>query len=451
MAARRWPAWPLGRIRPPCVPLAESPASILIRTHNTRRSFHSTPPHPAVRRPVPASRLPRVKVQQPQGLAELSEVPDESGIEQLQADLDELGGAIYSSAKAAGILGDITYERFMYLAKRLIYEARSGPPTKHAALRVSKDLDTVWYVSMTLGILVEEISDWAFVATTQAGAREPIILGVSNTLKQITIPPRTAMFNRVEELAIEEQDPRAMVVHAKVLSQRGQYMEALDLLEEVMPRIYPTKIQPPMGEDITLKGRIEPPWKLYAWLKEKVGDRKATDETLKMAALEYQDPEALLTYAHIMKQEGNMEMYEECLNKAATAGNPEACRKLANFYYLNYHGRFPLPGEGEGEEGKSNQSFLHRKISALFGQSRTRDDYRKLALEWYELAFNHGSRKAALILSMLLREDGHSEVGKQYLEVAESERKFLPFVKRLKENWDSKEFDVKIPMQLLDT
>lgn len=315
---------------------------------------------------------------------------------------------------------------------------------------ISIDLDSVWYVAMTLGTLVGEVSDWAFVATTQAGAREPIILGVSNTLKKMSIPPRTAMFNRVEELAIKDQDPRAMVVHAKVLSQRGQYKEALALLEKVMPRIYPTKIQPPMGEDITLKGRIEPPWKLYAWLKEKVGDRKATDETLKMAALEYQDPEALVTYAQIMQLEGKMEMYEECLNKAATAGDPEACRKLANFYYLTYHGRFPLPDEGEGE-GKKNQGFLHRRISALFGQSRTREDYRKLAIDWYELAFNHGSRKAALILSMLLREDGHSEVGKQYLEVAETERKFLPFVKRLKENWDSKEFDVKIPMQLLDT
>lgn len=81
-----------------------------------------------------------MKVQQPQGLIGFSEVPEESGIEHLQADLDQIGGAIYSSAKTAGILGDISYENFMYLAKRLIHEARSGPPDKYAALRISRGM-----------------------------------------------------------------------------------------------------------------------------------------------------------------------------------------------------------------------------------------------------------------------------------------------------------------------
>lgn len=398
------------------------------------------------------------QVRQPDGPSWASGV-DSDATYLLLEELDRIGGLIYYSARAAGILSEIRYESFVYLAKRLVKESRKGPPSSYAAMRISRDVDTVFWVGMVLGPLIPDVADWAFVATTLAGAREPVIFRASKVLKEVRIPARDDLFNRIEELAIHEEDPRAIVLHAKVLGQREQYQEALAVLETVMPLIYPTKMRPPVREDITMGDTIDPPWKVYAWLKEKLGDQKATDQALKMAALVYQDPGALITYAHVMQQEGNMEMYEECMSKAATSGDPEACRKLANFYYLTYRGRFPMRDGDEAEVKDKDKSqhqkkkigFLRSKIAALFGQTRTRQDYRKLAIDWYELAFNHGSRKAAIILSMLLREDGDSEAGKHFLELAEQEPKLVPLTRRLRENWNNKEFEFKIPIQLLDT
>jgi hypothetical protein len=317
-----------------------------------------------------------------------------------------------------------------------------APPSSQAAMRISIDVDLVFGVAQILEKIDERILIWAAHATSAAGASLPTMFLVVKHLRSVTFPLPTKNLDLVEQWAIHDQDPRAIALHSKVLGKREQYQEALVLLEKVMEWTYPTRLQPSTFEDVTLGGLLEPPWQLYAWLKESIGDQKATNAMLEMAALEYHDPKALVDYAHLMRVQGNTAMYEECMNKAATAGNPEACRKLANFYLLTYLGRLP-------SQQSEDKSFRAR-ISRFFGQSRTPEDYRKLAVNWYELAFAHGSNMAALILAILLREAGHLELGLEYLRHAEEGRKFPKLIARLKKNWENDDVQFSVPDQLLD-
>lgn len=251
--------------------------------------------------------------------------------------------------------------------------------------------------------------------------------------------------DRVEEWATKDEDPRAIVMHAKVLGRREQYREALAVLEKLMDKTYPTRVQPGISEDVTMQGRLEAPWELHAWLNERIGNQEATNRVLKMGALEYQDPRALVEYAHIVHMQGDLEAYEEYMNKAAAGGHAEACRKLANFYYLTSLGRFTTR-----EERSEARNAFAAFFSRLFRQSRTKDDFYKLAMEWYELAFAHGSDKAALVLAILMREKGESESGLRFLQSAENTKKFPKAVRRLRDIWEKPDVRFPVPEQLLD-
>ncbi|KAJ9313322.1 hypothetical protein DTO271D3_6381 [Paecilomyces variotii] len=425
---------------------------------NSRRPFHSTSIQNAARA---APRSPTVRRQQVGGNGSTATAPRQTYVdlgirgqtenydpEGLLALYSNFGHRLYDSAMRAGRLPDISAETYIYISKRIIEEACSGPPTAMAARRISKDLDTVFAVaaSFPTGRPPHPMARWTLTATASAGGFLAVLHVAAEHLKRVPTAGRTPILDRIEQWATESEDPdpRVTIMYAQILGRRGQYREAIAAMEKLMQRIHPTKLLPSMMEDISMNGNLEPPWKIYAWLTEKVGDRAATDETLKVAALEYQDPSALVTYAHVMQTQGDLEMYEECMNKAATAGDAEACRKLANFYYLTHHGRFPRRED-------QNTSGIRSRIVSLFKQSRTKDDYRKLAIDWYELSFNHGSKKAALLLSMLLREDGDSDLGREFLSFAAAEDKLLSLTKKLADNWDNKDYNVKIPIQLLDT
>jgi len=283
----------------------------------------------------------------------------------------------------------------------------------------------VFGIAQVLEKIDERILIWAAHASSAAGAALPTMFLVIKHLRSVTFPLPTKNLDLVEQWAVFHRDPRAIVLHSKVLGKREQYQEALGLLEDVMEWTYPTRLQPSTLEDVTLGGLLEPPWQLYAWLKESIGDQKATNAMLEMAALEYHDPKALVDYAHLMRVQGNTAMYEECMSKAATAGNPEASQQ-------------------------SEDKSFRARISRFFGQSRTPEDYRKLAVNWYELAFAHGSNKAALILAILLREAGHLKLGLEYLKHAEEGRRFPKLIAQLKKNWENDDVQFSVPDQLLD-
>lgn len=310
----------------------------------------------------------------------------------------------------------------------------------------------------------------------------PLLMSAARYLNSLgnTAPVRTPALEKVEHLALHDRDPRAMTLHAKVLGLRKRYTDALRLIEQVMALIYPSKV--PVAKDGGFgMARIEPPWRVYAWLNDKAqaqanADTKTgevgtkTDDLLRSAALDYQDPESLVQYATARMRAGDLAMYEDCMSRAATAGKAEACRRLANFYYLTSLGRYPRRGVHETEaktsapvevaakpassassrtSEPSNRGKLSALLSSVFGP-QPRAEYRKLALEWYELAFSHGSEQAAVVLAVLLRKDGSAARGLQLLEQIEGSSSLGPFVRRIKAQWDEQGQEIGIPPELLD-
>lgn len=62
--------------------------------------------------------------------------------EKLLALYKSSGHRLYDSAKKAGRLPQISAETYIYISKRIIEEACSGPPTAMAARKISKG--TLW-------------------------------------------------------------------------------------------------------------------------------------------------------------------------------------------------------------------------------------------------------------------------------------------------------------------
>ncbi|KAH1272764.1 hypothetical protein KXX33_007773 [Aspergillus fumigatus] len=397
--------------------------------------------------------------------------------------VDEKGPLLWMSALAEGLLDDkVSKNTFLDIAKRLLETAHRELPSADAIRGISSDPDLIFQIGYIVSGGNPSFREWLLASTTHAGARVPLLMSAARYLNSLgnTAPVRTPALEKVEHLALHDRDPRAMTLHAKVLGLRKRYTDALRLIEQVMALIYPSKV--PVAKDGGFGiARIEPPWRVYAWLNDKAqaqanADTKTgeagtkTDDLLRSAALDYQDPESLVQYATARMRAGDLAMYEDCMSRAATAGKAEACRRLANFYYLTSLGRYPRRGVHETEaktsapvevaakpassassrtSEPSNRGKLSALLSSVFGP-QPRAEYRKLALEWYELAFSHGSEQAAVVLAVLLRKDGSAARGLQLLEQIEGSSSLGPFVRRIKAQWDEQGQEIGIPPELLD-
>lgn len=115
---------------------------------NSRRPFHSTSIQNAARA---APRSPTVRRQQAGGNGSTATAPRQTYVdlgirgqtenydpEGLLALYSNFGHRLYDSAMRAGRLPDISAETYIYISKRIIEEACSGPPTAMAARRISK-------------------------------------------------------------------------------------------------------------------------------------------------------------------------------------------------------------------------------------------------------------------------------------------------------------------------
>jgi len=309
-----------------------------------------------------------------------------------------------------------------------------------------------------------------------AKARIPLVLVTNRGIDKQGIPVRTEWTTAVEKLAAEKFPP-ALLLHAKILSMRGHHQEACELLEkEVLPFTTSTQQPPQFFEDITLSGILESPWRLYALLQAQYDEvhgspeaRRKSDEAIRISATVYQDPDAMVDYAIVMMNENNLDLYEEYMLKAATAGNANACMFLANFYYLTFHGRYPTRGERAGQIASlgaetsnpkaassaspaKEPSAMWKWITSFFRQSMKREEYRSLASDWYYLAYTHGNRRASLMMALLAREDGDLVNGLIFLEQAQAEkdRDFAGKLEALKANWNNKDYVPKLPRKILD-
>lgn len=354
------------------------------------------------------------------------------------------------------------------------------------------DVDAVFRIGYCVSTLNTSLREWIISACALANARLPTVLLVARQLRKNKVPVPNEWTAEVEVLARQGYPP-AMVLQAKIAGLRNEYEEAFSLLEKgVLPYLSPTGRVPVFFEDIILSGVLESPWRLYALLRARHDarfkskeSRLKSDEALRIAALVYQDADALVEYASLMMNEDNLDMYEECMSKAATAGNSSACLFLANFYYLTFHGMYPTRGKRKKQlDSPSTESApkteankrpskseptpspftafsnafssavnpVYEWASSFFNQSMDRQDYRQLAEDWYHLACSHGEPKAAFMAALIARENGDLVEGRVLLDDAETESDpdFQAKLQTLKDRWYDKGYDPKLPRKLLE-
>lgn len=351
------------------------------------------------------------------------------------------------------------------------------------------DVDTIFRIGFSVATSNWQFREWLISACALCQARLPTVILVARQLKRRKMPVRNYFTEEVEVLA-RKQYPPAVLIQAKVAGLRGEFEEAFKLLEKhMLPYLSPTNRAPVVTEDLVLQGFLDSPWLLYALLRarhdakfQSEESRLKSNEALRIAALVYQDPEALAGYASHHMNEDNLDKYEECMSKAATAGHPKACLFLANFYYLTFHGMYPTRGERqelrnrentksapemEGEPTPSNSvlAFLsqfpafksaadtvYEWTSSFFHQSMKRPQYRELAEDWYHLAFSHGQPRAAFMKALIARENGHLVEGRVLLDDAESEPDpdFQAKLKALKERWYDTDYEPSLPRRMLE-
>ncbi|KAL5343660.1 hypothetical protein BJX70DRAFT_117886 [Aspergillus crustosus] len=187
------------------------------------------------------------------------------------------------------------------------------------------------------------------------------------------------------------RDPRAMLIYAKFLGLRGDYAQALSLVEELLKLTEP-KTRLIQKEDLVYAGNTEPPWELYFRLRRALVGRdddfrvSARDDVkdpdlldlhrpmkkgqnekkvihdseysqkmvrayldptdidvLRLGAEDYQHPFSLIRYAVVRGWTEGIHEYEKYMVQAASSGSRVASYYLANFYYLVYLGRYPRP------------------------------------------------------------------------------------------------------------
>lgn len=322
------------------------------------------------------------------------------------------------------------------------------------------DVNLVYKIGHIISINDSQFREWNLFSGFLAGAYLPTILCAGRVVaKMKTAPPRTPLLDKIEALALHDRDPICMTLHAHVLGFREHYTEALALIDEVMGAIYPTHLGPlPMNFNDTFPETLPQPWEVYEWLKRREGDYEAADAAVERAAVEFQNPKALVAHAGRLMKRGDLEMYEECMCKAATAAHSDACRKLANFYLLTIIRRYPRRGEKDTVQQQQQQEHQEQTasstalpwLSRLYNRSLPLDDYYKLAREWYELACAHGNSEAALTFALLLREEGNVELGRHYLDMAAMKPGFASSLRGYRVNWENLDVPMKVDFEKLD-
>ncbi|KAH8428410.1 uncharacterized protein LDX57_006108 [Aspergillus melleus] len=438
---------------------------------NTKRPFHTTSPFlrgaprsPSVRRAEDA----RSRLSPAFSGDGLYQGGVKNDIRARLEQLEKIGPKLWRLSIVEGFVDEnVDRKTFMEIAKSLLMNSTYQPPSADAVLEVHPNPDLVFEIGNVVGSDSPSLMQWIISSTAQAGAAIPTLmsagraLAIADNSSHTNLPStrRSTIFQTIEKLA-SSYDPRAMILQAKFLGMQKRYDEAEHLLKSVMDMIHPSKTQQPPVRSMAVP-LVDTPWAAYTWLKRRRGAPESEiQELLKTAALEYQDPEALVTYAGQMMHEHNdLPLYEEYMAKAATSGHATACRKLANFYYLTSQGRFPRRGtkstDPEGDFARETQAArtrgpLGKFLAGLFGP-QPYHEYRGLAIEWYELGFRHGCPKAALALAILMRENGHDrEQVEQVFQFVVSSKQMAGLIRSVRINWEREDYVPVVPEEMLD-
>ncbi|KAL3460472.1 hypothetical protein BJX64DRAFT_185764 [Aspergillus heterothallicus] len=442
-------------------------------SHNSQQPFHSTSPFYA--KPVRSPAAQRAQqhphaAQRPRPVSAGDALSDRAGLDsegtlgsRLRI-LEKTGlGLMTEMLKDEIIDKSVTPSKFKHVAKVLLENASSRPSSKEAIDEVARDsgldVDTIFEIGRAVARDDKILAHWVITACTLAGARMALFLTATQYLRgchdhsnvlyatSTISPARTPFLDKIQALAtrpdvkgFDNRDLRAMLIHAKVLGLQRRFTPALALVEEVLQRIQPTRMEMKANKDLTVSSRIEPPWELYLWLKRaSSGTSKGKSncygpdepleglseeeiDVLRRGAVNYLDPVALQLYADLMRQQGDFKKYEEYMGQAAAAGNRDASRKLANLYFLISSQQHPRPGESvvsleAGSEAAERPKGFPARILSYF-KPRLLSEYRALAMEWYRVAWAAGCVRSGLNLAILFRQDGDIEGSDALLEEA---------------------------------
>ncbi|KAL3452430.1 hypothetical protein BJX65DRAFT_303264 [Aspergillus insuetus] len=376
--------------------------------------------------------------------------------------LEKTGLGLMTEMLKDGIIDkSVTPTKFKHVTKALLDNALSGPPSREGIDEIVRDsgldVDTIFEIGRAITRDDKALSHWIITACTLAGAKMALFLTATQYLRgchdQTSVlyasstisPARTSFLDQIQALAtqsnpegVDNRDPRAMLIHAKVLGLQRRFTGALALVEEVIGRIHPTRMEMKADKDLTVSSRIEPPWELYLWLKRaSKGTAKGKPsgydsgepldglteqeiDVLRRGAVDFMDPVTLSLYANVMRQQGDFKQYEEYMGKAAAAGNRDASRRLGNLYFLIFSQQHPRPGESIAnldaglQAAEKPKGFFARTLS--YFRPRPLLEYRDLAMEWYRVAWAAGCVRSGLNLAILLEQDGDAEGANTILE-----------------------------------
>ncbi|KAJ6072594.1 hypothetical protein N7467_010679 [Penicillium canescens] len=379
---------------------------------------------------------------------------------------------------ASGMLpSGVGLTTFKSVGEQLIKAAYSGSPTAAAIQSISIDVDAVYRIGHIVAGRNYALREWIQSACAKAKSRRALVFLVSRYMRLdgIDIHRDNEWIMQVQELALKEDFPPAIMVWAELLTWRGKNKEASKILEEkILPFITSTRVIPKPWTDITLDGTVSSPWRLYALAN--ADDPEKVKEAMTRAALDFGEPVALtemaisalanrrdrdefqLAYLNNKNAWEEFDKYEQYMGMAATAGHDKACFYLANWYYRISRGDIPSPEKRElqMESRESRRDDLKnpwKKYNPFYriplflskwNKPIELSEYRTLTMDWHELAMSKGNRASALILALLLREDGLMDESRKMYDQAAAYG--LPGVLpkkgllELEDNWNNPEY-----------
>ncbi|OOF89893.1 hypothetical protein ASPCADRAFT_410538 [Aspergillus carbonarius ITEM 5010] len=329
--------------------------------------------------------------------------------------------------------GKVSLPVYKRVAKILLQTAFSEPPSAHAIRSISTDVDTVWNISKCLfDPKNDAVYFWLMSACALAGASTPTLL-VANmylgTLGDDEYPLRTQILDQVERMARRDHEPRALLLHSHILTLRGEYKDAMALMDHLMTIIYPsTQVE---GAETPLSFQNLPYLpRVYTALQQKAKEQginwgMSEEERCRLFAVDYQSPVYLTIYASMMFQKGDLEAYERYMNQAATACVPGACHSLGSFYYLTARGRFPRRGEKDfvppadgtiDADPCMENDDLTSLCSRIMRRVPSYEDYDNLAQAWFGLGAYASDDRSSLLLALLHRKGGDFELAQRFYE-----------------------------------
>ncbi|RMJ21698.1 hypothetical protein PHISP_07425 [Aspergillus sp. HF37] len=461
-----------GLVPPP--PLRRDPAGT--------RSFRSTPP--SFKKPVRAPSTRRAQTLgrgvniSNDGLLNEPRLSSDRVAEAHQTLLRD-GMRLFLEAQQNGILPlSLAPHVFFRVARDVIAGSYYETPNDAAIRSISKDVDMVYKIGYVIAWFHSAVWEWLIAGCARAGSRLAVVTAAARFLstKHSLSYPNAAVLRQAQDLALVEEDPRAIIIHAMILSRQERNAEAIAVLRPILHNhIYPTKNMPYFDNDILVRGHVLPPWKVLLHSAQAIGDHDSVKEARRIAALEYHDPEELVMYASELLQEtGDLAQYEQLMCLAATGGNAEACLRLANFYFLAHLNLHPVTLEDlnansatDQDKGKvaAAEERLHQVLAKLLESNNTQPlvravlsafwyrlfpffrkaDYRGLAFHWYDLASVRGHPKASLLLARFVEQRGDREEALELLDDAAKDGSFAGAVGKLRQAWLRDESGPKVP------